>query len=70
MSAKVSVDQRLAAERELLRNLSLPQLEELARESEALVEKARAMANGSYVNAHSSASAAEASTANAADEAE
>jgi len=37
--------ENLAAERELLRELSLPQLEELAEQSQALIDRAMAMAN-------------------------
>jgi hypothetical protein len=38
------MDDRLAAERELLSNLSLPELEALAAESQALMDRALAMA--------------------------
>jgi len=42
-------EERLATERELFRTLSVEQLAELARESEALVAKAMAMARGHWV---------------------
>src|SRR5262245_56174967 len=44
MSAKLSMDARIEAERQLFSTLSLEQMEELAAESEALIAKARAMA--------------------------
>jgi hypothetical protein len=44
----VSIDERLAAEREMLRTLSVPELEALAAESQALVDKALAMARGKH----------------------
>lgn len=43
MSAKLSMDARLAAERELFAQLDITQLEALAAESQALVDKALAM---------------------------
>jgi len=43
MSASLSMDARLAAERELFSQLDIEQLEELAAESQALVDRARAM---------------------------
>jgi len=46
MSAQVSMDARFVAEREALRGLDLEQLEALAAESQALVDRAIAMANG------------------------
>jgi hypothetical protein len=49
MSASLSFDERLAAEREMLRTLSVPELEALAAESQALVDKALAMAKGKIV---------------------
>lgn len=48
VSADVRVQEKLAEERTLYEKLSPEQLKELAKESEALVEKARAMANGAY----------------------
>jgi hypothetical protein len=48
MSASVSVDERLAAEREMLRTLSVPELEALAAESQALVDRALSMAKRKY----------------------
>jgi hypothetical protein len=44
MSASVSMGEKLAAERELLRQLTLPELESLAAESQALMDRALAMA--------------------------
>ena len=44
MSANVSMDDRLAAERELFARLSIEEMEEVAAESEALVAKVRMMA--------------------------
>jgi hypothetical protein len=46
VSADVTMNEKLAEERELLRKLSLPELEALAAESQALVDKALAMAQG------------------------
>ena len=44
LSAKVSMDDRIAAERELFARLSIEEMEEVAAESEALVAKVRMMA--------------------------
>ena len=49
MSADVTMNERLAAERELLRQLNLPELEALAAESQALMDKALAMAQAEGV---------------------
>lgn len=49
MTANVTMNERLAAEREVLSKLSLPQLEELATASQALVDRAFAMARGKCV---------------------
>jgi hypothetical protein len=43
VTAEVTLNEKLAAERELLRHLSLPELEALAAESQALVDKALAI---------------------------
>jgi hypothetical protein len=48
MSARLSMDETLAAERELLRRLPLHELEALAVESQTLVDKALAMAKGKH----------------------
>ena len=45
MSATVAMEHTLAAEREQLRQLDLPTLERLAAESQALMDRARAMAH-------------------------
>jgi hypothetical protein len=44
MSAKLSMDARLEAERQLFATLTIEQMEELAAESQALVDKMTAMA--------------------------
>jgi hypothetical protein len=44
MSATVSMDDRIAAERELFARLSIEEMEEVAAESQALVDKVMAMA--------------------------
>ena len=44
VSAKLSMEARLAAERELFSTLSVEQLEEIARDSQALIDKATTMA--------------------------
>jgi hypothetical protein len=44
VEARLSMDTSLDVERELLRSLSLPQLQELAAQSQALMDKATAMA--------------------------
>ena len=49
MSANVTMEKKLAEEREVFSRLSLEQLEELAAQSQALVDTAMAMANGSDV---------------------
>ena len=44
MSARVSMDDRIAAELELFARLSVEEMEEVAAESEALIAKVRMMA--------------------------
>ena len=44
LSAKVAIDEKLAEDRKVFERLSVKQLEELQRESEALMEKARRLA--------------------------
>lgn len=56
MSARVSMDSQLSAERELFSNLSVQELEELSAESEALVAKAKAMARRHQLGTEDAAS--------------
>ena len=49
MSAKVSMDDRLAADRELFARLSVEEMAEIAAESEALIAKVRMMAERRHV---------------------
>jgi hypothetical protein len=49
MSANVTMEKKFADEREVCSRLSVEHLEELAVQSQALVDKATAMGNGNYV---------------------